>query len=94
MSTLNSKEEKARELDYVLKILFLRREPDNLCLVTKRNRYKCISDLICLLMINSEASKLHPFEIGLINILKIFISCNSNRKDTRLITLNEFNTFG
>ena len=80
MPTLNSREEKARELNYALKILFLRRESDNLCSVTNRNRWKYISDLFFLQIINSKASKSYPFEISLINIVKKFIFCNSNKK--------------
>ena len=93
MPTSNSREEAAKELSYALKTLFLRRESDNLCLVEKSSRCKCITDLICLLIVESEALKLHPFEIGLINTLKKLISSNSNGEDARSITLNEFNTF-
>ena len=70
MPTSKSREEKATELNYVLGILFLRRESDNLYLVVKSNRCKSIIDLITLVVINSEASKLSPFEIGLISTLR------------------------
>ena len=93
MPTSKSREEKASELNYVLRTLFLRRESDNLYLVVKSNRCKSIIDLITLVAINSEASKLHPFEISLISTLKKFISNIFSKKDTRLITLNKFNTF-
>ena len=93
MPTSESRDEKAKELEYILKTLFLRRELDNLCLVAKENRCKSITDLITLVAIKTEASKLHPFEIGLVNILKKLILSSSSRKDMRLTTLNEFNTF-
>ena len=93
MPTSKSREEKASELNYVLRTLFLRRESDNFYLVVKSNRCKSIIDLITLVAINSEASKLHPFEIGLISTLKKLISSSFSKKDARLISLNEFNTF-
>ena len=93
MLTSNSREEAAKELNYVLKTLFLRRESDNLCLVAKSSRCKCITDLICLSIVKSEALKLRPFEIGLINTLRKLVLSDSNSKDMRSITLNEFNTF-
>ena len=93
MPTSELRKEKDKELDYVLKTLFLRRELDNLSLVIKSNRCKGIIDLFSLVSIKSEASKLHPFEIGLISTFKKLISSDSNRKDMRSITLNEFNTF-
>ena len=93
MSTSELRKEKAKELDYVLKTLFLRRELDNLFLVSKSSRCKSIIDLFSLVLVKSEASKLHSFEIGLINTLKKLIFSNSNKKNATSITLNEFNTF-
>ena len=93
MSTSELRKEKDKELNYVLKTLFLRRELDNLSLVSKSNRCKSIIDLFSLVLIKSEASKLHSFEIGLVNTLKKLICSNSNKKNATSITLNEFNTF-
>ena len=76
-----------------MKIIFLRKELDNLHLVVKSNRSKSIIDLITLVVINSEACKLHPFETSLINTLKKYISGSFSKKDVRSITLNKSNTF-
>ena len=56
MTTSKLREEKAAELNYVLRILFLRRESHNLYLVIKSNRCMSIINLITLVVINSEAS--------------------------------------
>ena len=93
MLSSNSIEDNTRELNNVLKIIFPRRDLDYFFLVTKNNRCKITIDLITLVAIKSEAQKLYPFDIGLVNTLKKFISSNSNKKDTRLMTLNESNTF-
>ena len=67
-----------------MKTLFLRRKSDNLYLVVKENRCKNITDLITPLAIKSEASKLHSFEISLVNTLKKLILTNSNRNYSEL----------
>ena len=91
--TSNSREEATKELSYILKTMLFIRKSDNLSLIVKSSKFNYITDFIFLLIINLEASKLHPFEIDLLSTLRKLILSNFSSKDARSITLNNFNTF-
>ena len=78
MPTLNSRDKVAKDLNFILKILILRRELDILFLVIKSSKCKCIANLISLIIINLEASKFYLFDISMISTFRKLIISDSN----------------